>query len=512
MSKQGIIRLVKSLSSAEKRHFKLSSRKQSGNKDYLTLFDMIDQSKLIDLSSLEKKFQQQCPGASLENAAKYLLKVLTDSLIQSRTEKDAIFQQHYNLLRVKVLFERSLLDEGYKELKKVQQTAVASQNHFIQYLTYRYELDHLSDQQFPGLTDKDLLDIQMKARHTLKGMHKIHEHHSLFELLKHRLIYAGKTLSEQDKKHLNDLLLSELSLITGKVDYNFESQKLHLLFQSFFFTHISDYKSALKIFQELNMLFESSPGMWKNPPLDYLSCLEGILDSLRTIRHYDTMEFYIQKIQLLTGPDQTEYFNFIAAKTIWIYRLNVLTGMGRFKEAVALAQDIDPALLKEGNIIDYEKQSELLFYLGLSYFGAHQWEKANKYINRIILMGKINYHSPVYKAARLLNILIHYEQHNLEYLQYDIRSYKRTFQYKGQLLKTEKLIFKIISLHPNGNGLMKNQVLWGKIKSSIPPIEADKYELQLQKYFDFLAWSKAKFKHIPLQQEMEQALPANHLT
>jgi hypothetical protein len=506
MSKQGIIRLVKSLSSAEKRHFKLSSRKQSGNKDYLTLFEIIDDSKLIDLPTLEKKFQLQCTGASLENAAKYLLKVLTDSLIQSRTEKDSVFQQHHNLMRVNILFERSLLDEGHKELKRVQQQAAASQNHFIQYLTYRYELDYLSDQHFPDLTDKGLLEIQMKARHTLKSMHKIHEHHSLFELLKHRLVNAGKTLSEDDKKHLNDLLLSELSLITGKVDYNFESQKLHLLFQSFFFTHINDYKSALKIFQELNGLFESNPAMWKNPPLDYLSCLEGILDSLRTIRHFDTMTFYINKLRSLTGPEQSEYFNFIAAKTIWIYQLNILTGMGQFKAAAQLAQDIDPALLKEGNIIDYEKQSELLFYLGLSYFGTQQWDKANKYINRIILMGKINYHSPVYKAARLLNILIHYEQHDLEYLPYEIRSYKRSFQYKGQLLKIEKLLFKIISIHPNGNGFAKNQIFWKKVKPAIGPIEADKYELQLQKYFDFLAWIKAKFKHIPLQQEMEAAL------
>jgi len=40
-----IIRLINSLSASEKRQFRLSTRKQAGKKDYLTLYDIIENSR-----------------------------------------------------------------------------------------------------------------------------------------------------------------------------------------------------------------------------------------------------------------------------------------------------------------------------------------------------------------------------------------------------------------------------------------------------------------------------------
>lgn len=117
---------------------------------------------------------------------------------------------------------------------------------------------------------------------------------------------------------LNDLLISELSLITRGSQHNFESQKLHLLFQSFFFVNISDYKSSLKSFYDLNNLFESNESVWNFPPYDYLSTLEGILDNLRTIKYFNEMEYYINKIDILTEKKYPENFQIIARQTIYI--------------------------------------------------------------------------------------------------------------------------------------------------------------------------------------------------
>lgn len=378
----------------------------------------------------------------------------------------------------------------------MQHSSLATENHLIQYLAHRLELDYLAELNFSGLPEKQLIELQMRAKHLLKNMHNIHEHHSLYELLKYRLIYSGKVLSEESKKQLNDLLLSEMSLITGKVKNSFSSRKLHLLFQSFFLTDIGDYRSALKMFYQLTELFEHNHSMWDNPPLDYLSSLDGILDSLRTMRCYEEMDFYLQKIQQLTALHYSEYFRTIARKTVMVYQLALLTGAGRFEDAIQYGRTFHPALLKMYHTGDYEKESELLFYLGTAYFSTHQLKKANTYINRIVLMGKINYQSAIYKAARLLGILVHYELNDFEYLEYEIRSYKRSFLKKGKLLKTEKLIFKLVNLHPDANGSAKNEVLWKKISAAVHSIEADKYELQLLKYFDFIHWVKSKFGKI----------------
>lgn len=58
MSLASVIRFIHSLSKAEKRQFKLFTKKQSGNKDYIDLFDLIDQNRITDKTTLEEKYRK----------------------------------------------------------------------------------------------------------------------------------------------------------------------------------------------------------------------------------------------------------------------------------------------------------------------------------------------------------------------------------------------------------------------------------------------------------------------
>lgn len=118
MSKSGVIRLIRTMSSAEKRYFRLSCKKQHGEKDYLYLFDMIDREKQIDIPTLEKRFRERRPGSSLENTAQYLFRIITDDLIRIKTVNNNFFQQFHHILQARLLFDRSLPDEAHKVLKK----------------------------------------------------------------------------------------------------------------------------------------------------------------------------------------------------------------------------------------------------------------------------------------------------------------------------------------------------------------------------------------------------------
>lgn len=491
MSHVAVIQLIKSLSKVEKRNFKLSAKKQSGKKDYLDLFDLIDQNLFIDTPLLKKLFEKLHPESSLDNTARYLLKILTDCLVQSKIKDDNLFKLMHGYLRVSILQERSLQDESIKELKKLQQLAISSQHHFMEYLMCRMELNYISGMNFKGISEQTVVELQMKNRELFKGLQNVNEHYSLYELLKYRLVHSGKTLSEGEKTKLNDLLLSELGLISGRLKNNIAAQKQHLLFQSFFLINIGDYSSALKTFSELNKLFENNLSIWNHPPLDYLSSLDGILDTLRTIGYFEDMPFYIDKMDQLTNPSYPEYFRFVAKKTIIIYKLVYLIGTKKYTTAIEFIENIDPLFLPQ-NMVDYEKQCEMLFAIGVAYYKVKNFKKAHKYINEIVLVGKLQYQSVIYKAARLLAIIMLYEAKNIDYLDYEINAYKRTFQNKGKLLKTEKIIFKVLKLRPNLHNVISNKLLLKKIAPDISSIEKDKFETQLLKYFNFLHWLQSK--------------------
>jgi hypothetical protein len=488
------LKLINSLSGPEKRHFKLFSGKQTAEKDYLGLFEIIEQSPLSDAKSISIAYNEQFPGTSLDNASRYLIKLITDSLVQLKTEKDNMFNLMQRLMRVKVLQERSLAEEAYQELKKIQKKAELSQNHFIQYITYRYELNHLAETDFPGMTDNFLVDMQMKAKECLRTMHHIEGHYSLYELLKYRLIHYKAIESDEDKKKLNDLLLSEVSLIAGKVKDKFEFRKLHLLFQSFFFTHTGNHKSALKTFYELNLLFEQNSELQEHPPIDYFTSLEGILDSLNSNQNYKEMPFYIEKVKNINVESCPDHFRSLVQNTVIVYSLKMMIEEGKYEQAIDYIKSFDARTWDAYHLINVEKRLELYFYCSLAYFNKKEYKKALKYLNEITAESSRYALLPVYKALRLLHVIIHYELKNTEFLSYEIRSYKRFFQQRSKILKSEKLVFKTIQLDPLGNSIPKNKSLVPKIKLLCQSIQEDKYERVLLKYLDLCNWSSSKFK------------------
>jgi hypothetical protein len=487
-----LIKLVHSLSAAEKRRFRLLTRKQTGSKDYLSLFDIINSNPGSDIAFLKEKYKKTNSTSSLNNTAGYLVKILTNSLIQSKVEKDNLFHLFQEMMRVKILQERSLHEEAYLLLKNIRKSANTSQHHIIEYITCREELDHLSNTGFGGITDKTLIEKQMNAKNLLKTVNHIEDHHALFELLKYRLVHSGRISSDEDRKKLNDLMLSEMTLVAAKSKNSFAAEKLHLLFQSFFFIDIGDYQSALKTFYSLNRLFELHVKLLNQPPLDYLSTLTGILDSLHTLKQYGEINYYISKLKQLDQPSYPEYFRYQVRKTLIVYQLAVLTGEQKNLEALDFVRGIDVSVLKMYPMISEERQWELYFFCSLAFFRNKQWKKADSYINQVLLLHKVQPQLLICKAVRLLNIVLYYEKGDTGYLDYEIRSYKLFFRKKHRLLKSETLLFKFILLWPDPRKKKIPQAFYNSISNEIRSLTTDKYENQLLKYFDYTKWIMEK--------------------
>ena len=490
MTVASLIKLVNSLSSPEKRYFKLNSQLQSGNKEYLVLFELIDHNKGMDICALKKAFREKAPKVSWDNICTYLGSVLLDSLVRSKKEKDVFFDLLHQIQEVKVLTERSLDEEAFKQIKKLRQKAAQLQQHWIEYYCCRYELNYYADNNFPVLKDEHLIKLQMKGKDVLRNLNSIHDHYSLYELLKFRLVHAGKIVSEEGKKKLNDLMLSEMVLVSGKAR-SFSTQKLHLLFQSFFFTDIGDYHSAVKSFYKLNELLENNQSFLDNPPLDYLSALTGIVDSLRMLNNDSEVSYYLNKIKCLDQAFYPEFFRYLVRKTFCIQQIVTLLHSEKKDEALAFVNSISADVLEHYAMVDEEKQSELYFYCSLVHFSNRQYKKAHLFLSEILNRVKLSQHLLVTKAIRLLNIIIYFEKGELLHLEYEIRSYKRYFG-QGRLLRTEKLLFKILmSSTVNGRlRLMKNEQR--KIANELGLVIKDRYELQLLKYFDFAGWTQLR--------------------
>ena len=74
----------------------------------------------------------------------------------------------------------------------------------------------------------------------------------------------------------------------------------------------------------------------------------------------------------------------------------------------------------------------------------------------------------------------------------EIISIKRNIRFEKQTYITEKLIFKFIQGYPLPSYEKARNKRWLQYQKDIQKIEQDKYERQLLKTFDVLAWIESK--------------------
>jgi tetratricopeptide (TPR) repeat protein len=298
---EALILLVNSMSKSEKKALKLSSSKKKTVPDYMVLFNLIEEEKLTDANNLKELFLQKRKGSSFEVTAKYLYKVILDRLLILREKQDSYYILFNNIMKARILFEKSLFEEAFDLLELTIKESVKYENYYALMLASKLELEYLLNLDFPGVSEKDLLNKHLKINEILKLFRKVNELSSLYELLKFRMTHRGLVRSQKQKLELNDLVVSEMSIVATSNIENFEIRKLHQLFQANYLISVGDYKSALRSYNELSSLFEMNSHLWSNPPIYYLLTLQGVLESLRRIRNYDGMKIFVERLKKLNS-------------------------------------------------------------------------------------------------------------------------------------------------------------------------------------------------------------------
>jgi effector-binding domain-containing protein len=498
MSKlQSVVLLTHSLSLAEKKAFRIRSSRNKTNTDYLILYDVIDKNRELPTASLLAEFLKARPGASVETTVKYLFELLLDTMLELKKEQDSFYFLFNKILKAKILYEKSLFDECFGLLDDIIEQAEKYENYYALLLASRLDLDYLLALNFPNLNEKTLLKKQFRLNEALKYVRKINEQSSLYENLKHRIVYKGYARSQKQKDELNDLVYSEISIVASQNVDNFEISKLHQLFQSNYLISVGDYQSALNSYIELNNLFEANKHLWSNPPVYYLHTLEGVLESLRSIHNYNGMTYFINQLKAIDNPSAGFRINLTCI--IYLYELFPLLDRGDFAASMSLMYEYKVALFDKLFTLNRARQAELCLYTALIYFGNSEYHNARKFLNQIILRGKNYYYLPVYRTVRLVNLMILYKMGDFELIKYEIRSMKRDLMDTTKDYRIERFLLKFLSKPLSAMGLKRQQLL-EKTEREFEEIRNDVFEKQILRIFDFTAWVESLLRKTTLSE------------
>jgi hypothetical protein len=441
ISLERLFTLVHSLTKSEKRYFKLSSELQSGAKDYLLLFNVLDNYEIFN-KELEKQIRNTFPGSKIEPARKHLYKVIMRSLRLYEGEKNIEIKLMNLLQDSRILFSKGLIDLSLSQLNKIKALAKKQEKFIFQILAAKQEVQYLMRRQFIGIDESDLIKKQELIRNLLEQQLQASAHSSLYEVLLLRFWDVGYARNSRDVLKLNDLILEEHQILISHQYKSFESKQLHLNFQSTYFSMSGESNESLKVYYELEKLFLDNKSLWEYNPLYYIHIIDGILNDLRLEENYKDMDYFLDSLRSIKTPSKS--LKILVKYKIYLHQLNRMIDEKHIDRAVILAKEVASSFNSEVNLIPIKMRSWTLFVLARTFYAAGDYQLAIKYLNRILnnpLGVRKNY---LMVLCNLMYLQIETLRGRFDHLEYVSRSVERKFRDQHKLFEIERLILKIV--------------------------------------------------------------------
>ena len=492
MSKlNSLIVLINSMDSADKRYFGLHSKVYGSKKDYQLLYQII-QKTAHDADSVKAEFRKLRPKASFEITCNHLYQTLLDNLSSKDTDTEIEFQVLKAYQQARFLNKRNLFDESLQLIRKFKDVALDYELFSPFLLLAKLEIRICNQLEFDRVDEDTLIRKQAKIESVSRQQRAIENHTGLYNLISLRQIKQGPVRNEDEKTKLNDLAFNELQAISGQSKNSFEAQKLHLLFQSAYFMKMANPKSSLKVYYELNELFENNRKLWGNPPYFYLNHIRGILNNLRWFGNYAEMPYFIEKLKNMLHDFPSARNNI--RPLIFIFESLILTDQKLYTEALNHLNQSYKEMEELLPAVTFATQAEVALQAAVVHFWNASYRQAMKVIRPVLNVGKPFSQLPQTKPIRFINILICCEQKDNDFLESEIRSFERELRKRGKPLKSEEIILKSVHLIVKEPDLKIRNKKLQRLKESLQELKNNPFERQLLNAFDFISWMETKIR------------------
>ena len=477
--------LIHSLSKAEKRSFSQYVALQQHAKSYLSLYEIISKGKSVNI---EQDFKRLNPDSDYNATVQYLRTILTKTLLSLRNEQTEEELLLNGMLEIKLLFRKGLVDDAFKLISKYKTFARKSEKFDYCLLLEKMELQHQNWHQFEGIPDEgQLVKLQLRLRRNIQYELNLADHSALYELLYFRYLQKGNVLSDKDKDHLNDLVVTEMNLSGNQRFESFDLNRNHLLFQSVYFMMTGDHRSSLRTYLELDKLFGQYAHLWQEEPIVYINHIRGILNNLFNTNQVNEMDYFTDKLKILR---QTHPLLMID-QVICVAELKKLLTLRQFEKGILLVDKEFVNLFSHADQLMATDKAELYLFAGLIHFHSKQYRKA------AVLLRKIIYLEPtknnwLWKMIKWLNLLVHIELNDFDYLLNETGSVERLLRKQAVFYPTDKLLLRYVKRFPLCMNKKAKTVLASECLNAIDSGEKNLYELQFLNTMNIQYWLSQK--------------------
>lgn len=496
-----LFQLIKSLTKAEKRNFKLYARRINGKEDskFVTLFDVLDGLPTYDEKLILKKAPTLNPG-QLPNLKGHLYGQVLKSLRLIHINYDFPIEVREQIDYARVLYNKGLYKQSLRILDKLKQKALENNEEILQLEIIDFE-KLIEGQYITRSIGNRAEELVNESRHVTRVIAKTQELSNLSISLYSLYIKLGYVRNEEDYRVVRHYFKRNLP------DYDYDdlsfNEKVYLCQSMVWYNYIiQDFVKCYRYAHKWVELFRSSPVMIKRKPDLYIKGLHNLLAALFNIQHYPKFaENLLALEELKKSALFTQNENIQSLVSFYFYnnKINLFFMEGRFSEGTALVPEVLETIEKFESKIDSHRV--LLFYykIGCLYFGSGDNKNAVKYLNKIINLRDVSLREDIHCFARILNLIAHYEMGNSDLLEYQIKSVYRFLVKMDNLQGVQKEIIKWLRKVP---GMLPEEIKkeFQALKERLEEVLNEPFELRAFLYLDIISWLESKIEGVTVQQ------------
>jgi hypothetical protein len=490
--------IVKSLSKAEKRAFQMYARATGGNKQYLKLFDLMDQADEYHEARMIKRFGKDKKNFAFQKnyLQQQVLYALHELYARSQGQRVEALLHVTQLLAERTLYRQALsqvvkarkLAQEY-ELPDLQLKAVRLHRDLLRRgvigSDYESEVDKLFEEEFQLLDQlRNCLEYDQLNYAIANSFRRNIRARDQSEQKQYEALYNNQLISDV---HRAQTWIAQLYYHNARFVKAMHEER------------VSDCVTEARVQLEI---FEASVNRIAAMPDRYVAALYNYIKSLVYVKQDD--EYLARVDQLCKLPEALPKIYDQPRQRVRLFELSSIARLtycfknGKVKMGLEWSNLVEQELPRYALKMNRINRLYLLSFLQSMYFAAGNWKKTLDH-NHIIRNEFSEKDSPrLMRIALMVQLIVHYELENMELLQSLIRSAYRYFLNYPSPMRFENAVISFLRNLPPPSASHDLQLKHlQELKRQLEELSNDPFENSVNDFY-YLQWLQSKIERKPI--------------
>jgi hypothetical protein len=531
-----LFEMIRSLSKAEKRNFRLYARRIQGQGEhdakFMQLFDLLEKQKEYDENTLVRKFKEVEKGkenvdngsedgtkSQLSNLKRHLYQHILTSLRLMEIHKNEEIQVREWIDYASILYGRGLYLQSLKLLAKAKVLAEKIKHDLLQLEIVEFE-KKIESRHITRSSTERMEELMNGAKNQGENSLNIAQLSNYKLLLQRKFINHGHAMNDADRDEIIKEFQNGFPLENDDAANTF-FQKIYL-YQVYYWHYylLLDYAKCQKYCEKWVELYHAEPKMIEMDVDMYMIGMHQLLIMAFLQRDHPVFNVNLEKFELFRKthyPKLNPNSRILSFLFVHQGRFNRDFLEGSFSRGV---EDTIPKTLKRIKKYDHQldphKVQIFYFKIAWMYLGAGKPGTAVDYLNKILNQPGKTLRDDMSIYASLLFIMAHYDLKSFDFLDYTVNNTHRAIMKQKKDSKNDQS-------SKDGGGPSKLQLisinflrqligaapderikLFQKFRNNLKELKDDPYERRSFVFLDIEAWVESKIQNKRIEEVVRE--------